>query len=439
MSNRNHISRRTFGRITASAGLGLTAAPAVNVLGANETVSVGLIGCSGRGSALVRTFLKCGAVFKAVCDVDRNRLEHGREITGGEEVTAYHDYRKLLERKDLDAVIVATPPHWHALPFVDACKAGLDVYCEKPAAVTIWEGRQMVKAARKYKRVTQFGTQTHSASNFQEGVRLIHEGYIGKVMKAKSWSLRNNDPNGMGKAIVTKPPEEIDWDFWLGPLPNLAYFKQRCHGGFRWFWDTEGGWMTDWGVHQFDIIQWGIQQDYPLSVASEGGKFFFKDCSETPDTLDTVFQFKDCLVQFTLRSGNAHDPQHEPDMATWSGYGIEFYGTKGTLFLDRDRLIVWPEKEPFGKNTEAIHKTVDHRAMNDNHVAEFLKNIKTRERCVCDAEVCHRASSTCHLGNIALRTGERIVWDGVNETIVNHPELNSWLRRPYRKPWKLEV
>lgn len=434
-----HLSRRSFNRIATGTSLLLTSAPAMNVLGANETLRLGLIGCSGRSRDLVRTFQHCGAEFIAVCDVDQKRLEQGKEQAGGESVTTYKDYRKLLEHKGLDAVVIATPPHWHALPFVDACKVGLDVYCEKPLGVTVWEGRQMVNAARKYNRVTQCGTQSHSAANFREGIRLLHEGAIGKIQKAKSWSLRNNDPKGVGMANVAEPPENLDWDFWLGPLPDKPYFKQRCHGGFRWFWDTDGGWMTDWGVHQLDIILWGIQQNYPLAVSAEGGKFFFTDCTETPDTLDTIFRFKDCIVQFTVRSGNAHDPQHEPKMATWSGYGIEFYGTKGTLFLDRDRLLVWPEQGVYGEGVAPVDMTADYREMTPRHIEDFMTKLKTRERCVCDVEVSHYASNVCHLGSIAYRTGERIVWDGENEKITNHPELNSWLRRPYRAPWKLEV
>lgn len=435
----NTITRRQFHHAAAGTALALAAAPAMNVVGANERINVGLIGCSGRGNDLIREFRKLEARFLAVCDVDRNRLEAGKDLAGGDEVAAYKDYRNLLEHPGLDAVIIATPPHWHALPFVDACKAGLDIYCEKALAVTVWEGQQMVKAARTYNRVVQCGTQSHSAENFQEGVQLIHEGYIGQVQKAKCWSLRNNNPKGIGQAEITDPPEHLDWDMWLGPLPQMPYFRQRCHGGFRWFWDTDGGWMTDWGVHQLDIVLWALQQTDPLSVSAEGGKFFFTDCTETPDTLDTNFGFKDCIVQFSVRSGNAFNPAHEPAMATWDGYGIEFYGSKGTLFLDRDRLIVWPEQEPFGQGTPAIQKTADHLEMNKRHITDFLDKIKTRERCVCDVEVCHKASNICHLGSIAYRTGERLVWDGDNERIANHPELNSWLRRDYRAPWKLEV
>ncbi len=432
----NFINRRTFGRL--SAALGLTAA-STRVLGANETISLGLIGCSNRAQGLVRTFLKCGAEFRAACDVDQKRLERGRHLCGIDEDACYKDYRKLLERKDLDAVLIATPPHWHPLPFVDACKAGLDIYCEKPLGVTIYEGQQMVKAARQYDRITQCGTQSHSAPYYHEAIQRLHEGEIGRIFKAKSWSLRNNDPAGMGPAKITDPPPELDWDFWLGPLPERDYFPQRCHGGFRWFWDTDGGWMTDWGVHQFDIIQWGIQQYAPLAVSAEGGKFFFTDCSETPDSFDAVFRFKDCLVQFTVRSWNAHSPSHEPKQPTWDGYGIEFYGEKGTMFIDRDRYIIWPEKGKFGEGVEAAEVSGDYTTMGTNHVTEFLDNIKTRNRCACDVEVCHFASSTCHLGNIAFRSGERIVWDQENERITNHPELNSWLKRPYREPWTLEV
>lgn len=436
--NQTPHTRRWFHK-TASASILAASAPAVNVLGANEQPKVGLIGCSGRSQSLVREFRKLGIPFLAVCDVDEKRLARGKDLAGGEDVKAYKDYRKLLEHKGLDAVIIATPPHWHALPFVDACKAGLDIYCEKPLAVSVWEGQQMVKAARKYNRVVQCGTQSHSAENFIEGVRLIQEGYIGQVQKAASWSLRNNNPKGMGPAKISEPPKHLDWDLWLGPLPKMPYFPQRCHGGFRWFWATDGGWMTDWGVHQLDIILWALQETDPQAVSAEGGKFFFTDCSETPDTLDTVFKFKDKLVHFTVRSGNAFNPGHEPKMNTWAGYGIEFYGSKGTLFLDRDRLIVWPEDDPYGKGTKAINQTADYRVMTKRHIQDFLEKIKTRERCVCDVEVCHKASNICHIGSIAYRTGERLTWDGETETITNKPALNSWLRRPYREPWKLEV
>jgi len=440
MEKRN-LTRRTFGRMTAGIGAGLSVGPALNVMGANEKIALGLIGCSGRGMKVMRTFQRNGAEFRAVCDVDRKRLEEGRARAENNADT-YKDYRNLLERKDIEAVLIATPPHWHALPFVDACKAGLDIYCEKPLGVTIWEGQQMCKAARKYERVTQCGTQQHSGPHYREAVRLIHEGHIGKINKVLCWNWANTNEVGMGKAEPTEPPDHLDWDFWLGPVPKRPYFPQRCHGGFRNFWDTDGGVLTDWGTHHLDIIHWALKQDYPRSVCSEGGKFVVDDCRETPDTQDVVYQYDNCLVQFSLRSGNAHDPCHPhkvPD--TWSGYGIEFYGKKGTLFINRNRYEIWPEAGEFGEGVEHYEymNTEKEREMDDNHVGEFLENIKTRRRCICDVEVCHRASSACHLGNIALRSGERIVWDGERERITNHRKLNSWLKRPYRRPWKLKV
>ena len=435
------LTRRDFGKTLTTIGA-LTLAPAINVLGANEKISIGWIGCSGRGHEDARNFLRNGAVFKAVCDVDQNRLDRGRERVGGESVAAYKDYRKVLEHKDIDAVMIATPPHWHALPFVDACKAGLDIYCEKPLGVTIWEGQQMIKAARKYNRVVQCGTQQHSGPHYREAIDLLHKGHIGKITKVLCWGWYNQDTQGIGKATPSAPPPELDWDFWCGPIPLRPYFPQRVHGGFRRFWDTDGGWLSDWGTHHFDIIQWALQQNYPLSISSEGGKFVLDDCSETPDTQETVYQYKDCVVQWSLRSGNSHDPQHPNKFpGTWSNYGIEFYGKNGTLFIDRNRYEIWPEEGDFGKGVEHAERLNPNKEdpMDDNHVQDFFANIKSRGRCVCDVEVCHRASSTCQLGNIAYRTGERLVWDGEKEQITNHLELNSWLKREYRAPWKLEV
>ncbi len=438
MSIEKNFSRRTFGRMTAGLGVAVTGGPALNVLGANEKIAVGLIGCSGRGNKDMRTFMRNGANFRAVCDVDRQRLEQFKERAGGEDVSAYTDFRRLLEQKDLDAVLIATPDHWHALPFVTACQAGLDVYCEKPLGVAIWEGQQMVKAARKYQRVTQCGTQQHSGPHYRQAIKLIHDGHIGKITKAICWSWSNGA--WMGKANPPEPPAHFDWDFWLGPIPKRPYFPERSHGGFRFFWDTAGGVLTDWGTHHFDIIQWALQQDYPLSVSSEGGQFIQDSCAETPDTQEAIYQYKDCLVQFSLRSGNAHDPSHPHKVPeTWSGYGIEFYGQDGTLFINRNRYEIWPEAGRDRVKHVEYMNPVKEVEMDNNHVNEFLTNIKTRDRCVCDVEVCHRATSTCHLGNIAFRSGERIVWDGETERITNHPELNSWLRRPYREPWELEV
>lgn len=437
--NQSKLTRRRFAQ--GGAALAYSAATG-SAVGANDRLRVGLIGCSGRGGKVMRTFQRNGADIVAVCDVDRQRLERGREMAGGEGVAAFKDYRKLLEHPDLDAVIIATPPHWHALPFVDACKAGLDVYCEKPLGVTIWEGQRMIAAARKYGRVTQCGTQQHSGPHYREAVRLMHEGHIGKITKVLCWGWYNENPNGMGPAAISEPPEHFDWDLWLGPLPKRPYFPQRVHGGFRRFWDTDGGWLSDWGTHHFDIIHWALDRDAPQSVSSEGGKFVLTDCSETPDTQDASYQYGDCLVQWSLRSGNSHDIAHPHKVpGTWKDYGIKFFGSKGTLFINRNRFEIWPEEGERGQGVEHFERMNESREieMDDNHVNDFFSAIHTRGRCVCDVEVCHRASSASHLGNIALRSGERLVWDAANERIVNHPELNSWLRREYRKPWSLDL
>ena len=440
METRKPITRRSFGKLALASGAAYAAGPALNVLGANEKILMGTVGCSGRGFEDMRNFMRNGAQFIAVCDVDQERLARGQELAGGEHVATYKDFRNLIERNDIDAVLVATPDHWHALPFITACQAGKDVYVEKPLSVTIYEGQKMIEAARKYKRVSQCGTQQHSGPHYREAVQLLHEGHIGRITKVMCWNWGNG--GGMGKAAYQDPPKQLDWDFWLGPTPEGPYFPQRCHGGFRFFWNTSGGTLTDWGTHHFDIIQWALQENWPQSISAEGGKLALDDCRESPDTMDVIYRYKNSVVQFSLRSGSAHDPGHPYKVpGTWRGYGIEFYGSKGTLFIDRNRYEIWPEEGDFGKGVAQVEKMNSNREvdMDDNHVNDFMKNIKTRGRCVCDVEVCHRATGACHLGNIAYRSGERIVWDGEKERIDNHKNLNSWLKRKYRKPWKLVV
>lgn len=438
MSNAASLSRRIFVQSTSAAAVSITALSAQRVIGANETINVALIGCGGRGTHDMTVFIRNGANVLAVCDADSSRMEKARETAGGEKVKMHKDFRDVLAMKDVDAVIIGTPDHWHALPFIEACKAGKDVYCEKPLCVFIYEGQMMVKAARKYNRVTQCGTQQHSGSHYKEAVKLIQDGHIGAVTKVLCWNFEND--NGMGQAAITDPPQELDWDLWLGPAPKTPYFRQRSHGSFRSFWDYSGGVMTDWGTHHIDIIQWALRQDYPQAVSAEGGKYGPADCGETPDTMDAVMKYDGCNVHYSLRTNNAYYPVPNSP-GRFYGYGTLFYGKKATMFLNRNFFEIYPEANEFGETIKP--STSEHSNnegnLDDLHVQDFLAKIKTRERCNADVEICHRATSTPHLANIALRSGERVVWDGENERIINHPELNTWLKRPYRSPWELTV
>lgn len=436
MSNHSSISRRNFVTTTSTTAISMTALSAQRVIGANETINIALIGCGGRGTHDMRVFMRNGAKVLAVCDADSKRMAEAQQVAGGDTVKMLKDFRDVLALKDVDAVIIGTPDHWHALPFVEACKAGKDVYCEKPLCVTIYEGQMMVKAARKYNRVTQCGTQQHSGAHYVEAVERIHNGDIGDITKVYCWNTYNG--NGMGQANITTPPEELDWDLWLGPAPKAEYFRQRSHGSFRSFWDYSGGVMTDWGTHHLDIVQWALRQDAPASVSCEGGKYGRADCGETPDTQDALLKYEGCNVHYSLRVNNGF---YSADPEVWRGYGIMFYGKNATMFIDRGRYEIYPERGDFGNGVkkEIRKQSQGEKNMDDLHVLDFLTKIKTRERCNADVEICHRATSAPHLSNIALRTGERIVWDGMNERITNHPELNSWLKREYRQPWELTL
>ncbi len=429
MSNSYSLNRRTFNK--AAVTLGFAASPSLRALGANERIGIGLIGCGGRGIDVMRRFMQNNAEIRAVCDVDKEHLARARDTADGNP-KSFHDFRKLLEQKDIDAVLIGTPDHWHALVFIEACKAGKDVYCEKPLSTTIYEGRMMVNAARQYKRVSQGGTQQHSGAHYKEAIQLIHDGYIGPISKVVCWNTSNS--GGRRRAEQpTDPPPELDWELWLGPAPKVPYVEDRCHGSFRYYWDYSGGRATDFGVHHMDIVHWALDQDAPRSVVCEGGKFVHpNDGRDVPDTQDILYTYNDCLVQHTLRQGNAH-PGH-------GHFDIQFLGREGTILVNRGRYEIYPEE---GKKNGVERKTYKNpapqRDMTRLHVAEFLEKIKTRERCVCDVEVCHRATTAPILGNIAYRTGERLVWDGENEEITNHPALNSWLHREYREPWRLEI
>src|SRR6266571_6631701 len=291
-------SRRTFlkeaavgaaGSALLPSALGAQAASQDRVAGANRRVRVALIGCGGQGNADLRAALRLGAQLVALCDVDDDqamktaqRLD--KEFSQKPDLTT-RDFRRVLDRKDVDAVISGTPDHWHALPTILACQAGKDVYVEKPLALTIGEGRVMVDAARRYNRVVQMGTQQRSSTHFRDAVDYVKSGALGKIRVVKAWAYQDWMGN-IPREPDSEPPATIDYDLWLGPAPKRPFNKNRFHYQFRWWWDYGSGLCNDWGVHLNDIIMWGTKQTAPLAVFACGGKFDMKDNSDTPDTLD---------------------------------------------------------------------------------------------------------------------------------------------------------
>ncbi len=438
------ITRRDFMKraavSTATAGLAIRGLSAKGV-GANDKIVVGVIGTGRMGLSNLEDFAKQPDVeIAAVCDVYQPNLEKGLKATDGKAKT-YKDFREVFDRKDIDVAIVATPDHWHALHTILACQAGKDVYVEKPISTTLEEGRRMVEAARKYNHVVQVGTQQRSGIHFQKGVQLVQDGFIGKVSFVRTWNYGNEYPEGIGNPTDSGPPSDLDWDLWLGPAPKVAFNLNRFGVGDRWstfryFWDYAGGYMTDWGVHLLDIVQWAMKVDGPHAVSTFGGKFYLQDNAETPDTLQVTFEYPGFICTYENRWANANSMYGK-------GYGIEFHGTEGTLFVDRSGFELHPEKRKVKSKTADRTATMQMAEVNDSHfdhVRNFLDCVKSRLRPISDIEIGHRSTSTCLLGNVAYRTKERITWDVASQRLVQGgQDAKKLLSRDYRPPWRLMV
>jgi len=413
---------------------------------ANDKVRLGLIGAGSRGNQLLDTFLKLPEVeLVAVADVDdRHASETAEKIKTqkGNTPSTARDYHAMLDRKDLDAVIIATPDHWHALPAIEAVLAGKDVYVEKPVGHNVAEGQAMIRAARKTNRIMAVGTQQRSASHFQKAVEVVRSGKLGKVFWVQTWNFENISPLGMGRYPDTSPPPHVDYDRWLGPAPTREFNPNPFHLLFRWFFDYAGGMMSDWGVHLNDIVLWALDASAPLSVSSTGGIFTTDDDRDTPDTLQVIYEFPNCTLTYSMRKGNGLKFNgHE--------YGILFCGTDGSLLLDRAGFEIIPDKVvlPYGiklvhgdRPTRQIDLKPDQVAGEDGqpaHVRNFLDCLRSRERPICDIEIGHRSTNTCHLGNIAYKLHRKLFWDVATETFKDDPEANALLTREPRRGFEL--
>ena len=427
-------TRRHFVQVTAAA----TAAGvlrAKGVMGANDRVNIGLIGCGGRGHAVWQLFLEQPDVSPvAACDVYEPFL---RRATAGSRMTAVSDFRRLLDRKDVDAVIVATPDHWHAVQTIAACEAGKDVYTEKPLSLTVREGRLMSDAARTHRRIVQTGSQQRSGAHYPQAVKLVQDGAIGPVHKISAGHTRNIVPGFVARELQSGLTKELDWDMWLGPAPYVPFDPYRCIYHFRWFWNYSGGQMTNFGAHDLDIALWALGETAPSAVTGFGGRYELKDGGETPDVQEVIYNFPDaslgggkgCLVTWTTREIGSS--RSEP---------LVFHGTKGTLALTRRGFKITPEVwkgDP--KNETPAMEAMEQEGgeMNAAHVRNFLDSVKSRKPPVADVEAGHRTATMCHLGNIATRLGRSLRWDAKKEEFVGDAEANRQLHYEYRKPWKL--
>src|SRR5262245_13892548 len=398
----------------------------------NDKVIVGFVGMGRMGQSNLKAFMKHPDVeVAAVCDVYSTNLDAALKITDGR-AKALKDFRRVLDMKEVQAVVVSTPDHWHALQTTLACEAGKDVYVEKPISVHLREGRHMVEATRRYKRVVQVGTQQRSGVHFQKAIELLHQGHVGKVSFVRTWNYGNAFPEGIGNPPDSDPPKELDWDFWLGQARKVPFNPNRFgvhpdrFSSFRWFWDYAGGMMTDWGVHLLDIVHWGMKVDVPQSVSAQGGKLYLQDNRETPDTLQVTYQYPGFVCVYESRECNQYGlNQH--------GYGISFHGTDGTLFVDRGGFEILPERVEKGPNGCEALSEKNSNNHNQAHSRNFLDCIKSRQTPICDIEVGHRSTSAAQLGNIALRSKSVVNWDGNSEQIRGNKEASHYLSFKYRK------
>lgn len=436
MQATSSIPRREFLRRTRNLGLGATlvaAAPSVFLnrtlaqTGQNpsELVRVGIIGTGGQGRSNMMARSLVNHVV-AVCDVDKSHAaEAAKQLNERTKVDAkvFHDYRKMLEDKSIDAVLLGTPDHWHALPAIQACQAGKDVYCEKPLTLTIREGQVMVQAARYYKRIVQCGSQQRSwgDSKFRRAAEYVRSERIGEIRTVRVGLPGVNYLDRAKPATVpdSAPPPELDYDLWLGPAPYRPYNKNRVHYLFRFFWDYSGGQMTNWGAHHLDITQWALGMDAsgPVDISSRA-EFNAEKLYETPQWFEITYKYANGV---TVICGNSHR------------IGTTFEGQDGIIYVDRGRLessVKGAIEEPLGADEVKLQASTDHHK-------NWLDCIKSRELPICDVAIGHRSATVCHLGNISIMTGKRIKWDPAKEEIVGEKITAKQLDYEYRKPWEL--
>jgi predicted dehydrogenase len=432
----------------------LTAASYSQVSGANERIGVGFIGYGliGKQHALDFQEQKEAAIV-GVAEVHRGRLEEAKALIGGD-VRGFGDFRKLLDCREVDAVVISTPDHWHALMTMLACAAGKDVYVEKPLSLFVREGRWMVDVAKRHGRVVQVGTQQRSGPHFQKARQLIRAGHLGQIVSVRMGVCRNIMP-GFGSPPDGDPPPGLDWDMMLGPAPYRRYNPNRALYHFRWFWDYSGGQMTNLGHHALDMVHWCLAAD-PQAVTSAGGRFCLRDNGETPDTQDTLIEYPGWTATWSHREASAGRAGH---------VSLEFFGSKGSLAISRsgfmltaDRKVApmsrvpqfsghpvgGPEKieasnPPEYWTTSLVDNTGKEREQFRLHARNFLDCVKSRQQPISDLESAHRVSTVCHLANMALRTGRKLRWDAAKEEISADAEASQMLVRPYRAPWDAEL
>lgn len=454
---------KTVAATTAGISVGLNAfssAQTSRIFGANDKIRMGFIGIGNRGSQLLRMFMNEKDVeVAALCDVyepytsrDRSKVDQRYMDTRPGQIPKMHekfpispqiysDYRKLLEDKDIDAVCIGTPDHWHAIMTIDAIKAGKDVYVEKPLTATIHEGRTMVNVQAVSKQVVAVGLNRRGSITYQKLAKDIQAGKIGKVTVARAARISNMFPNGIGKMKPEQAPKDFNWDMWLGPRAFRPYQYNIAPYMFRW-WSDYSSQMGNWGVHYMDVIRWMMGETAPMAISAHGGKFVLDHDGDIPDTMQVTFEFvSGSIITFGIYEGSS---------GGLFPYGeLELKGTKGNLFSSERGYKIVPSTNGQFQNWKTSIEAEEFTNPNENLpdgsssdstgtlIRNFLDCIKSRNSPLCTLEEGHRSTSFAHLANIALATKERLQWDSVNERFTNSEAANKMLHYEYRKPWKL--
>jgi predicted dehydrogenase len=423
--------RRTFLQTAAGAAV---AGSASRILGAGERINLVVIGVGGRGTSHVNNYNKLESCrIVGICDVNQAARERAValvEKAGHPKPKEYPDMRRVFDDKDVDAVSMATPNHWHALGAIWAMQAGKDVYCEKPASHNIFEAGRMVEAARKYKRMCQIGSQGRSTPHKMKAMQLLQEGVIGKVYLSKGLCFKRR--KSIGKKPDGPVPPGVDWDMFLGPAPMRAFNENRFKYNWHWFWDTGNGDIGNQGVHEMDIAIWGLgKTTLPTSVVSTGGKFAYDDDQETPNTQLATFDYGDSNLVFEVR-GLLTGDEGGLQMRGGNCVGNLFYGTEGWMAVEGSSFQVYK-----GEKSE---KVMDEKGMGDGtalHMQNFLDCVRSRKSEDLHAEIAigARAASLCHLANISYRLGRKLAFDPAARKFTGDNEANKMLTRDYRKPY----
>ena len=440
--NENLISRRTVIKGAAAATAASALAPLASAVESpswkrmsqspNDKLVIGLIACGGMGAANMRSLMGFNDVeVAALCDVDESRIPGDFKTVKdkyGKDPAVYSDYRRILDRKDIDAVIVGSPDHWHALHFIHACEAGKDSYCEKPLSHNLVETVSMAGAQQRFKRVVQVGTWQRSTKEFTDAIRYVREGKLGKVVKCHCWI---SDTFRAGRQKPTDPPKGLDYDAWVGPAKFVPYQSNRCHWNWRWFWHFGGGLTTDWGVHMMDIALLGMSKDQdlvmPKHVSAYGGNWSIKDDDRTAaDVIEAMYHFEDphpWVLHWSVGRGEPGKPGHCTEFWSEDGKVVRVW-RGGWMILGADGKELPKPEYPAPPN----------------HWRDFVDCVKTRSTPRADLRSVAQTTAVCHLSNIALLTGKHVEWDNAKWDIKNRDAKSvDQYRREYRKPYRLPM